>query len=383
MRVIIRKPVIKLRKLLFVLLVLMYCMTSSDSGEYGSSLLKYGILFICIIHSAYEFFSRKRNSYLKKEYYRLYFLVIIILLYSIYKSLVTMHFSFRTVQEILFLVCPMVYSYFVVNTWKKEDINGSFKIGLIIAFLGYIVSLGMNIQTIYYALLNSSFGTSYSELESFTYCGLALGFCLYFCYFNENNFFTVLSFLFVVMTFKRIFLIIAIVLVVISKMKVRERAVPTRLVNCAIVVLFIVSLIYFWMMQPENVVVLEESYGIDISKLTMTRSDRMRWLLNSSYKSYGFGSSTEYMYAKFGGALEMEASKFILELGILPLALLFFSYMKYAKVNMYVFIFMGLMMGNLILSSGLTGTFSWCIIFIAISEISICSPNYVKRVGKE
>lgn len=371
MKLVIRRRIaIKLNMVIFVLLILSYCLTSSDSGEAGSSILKYGALSLGIFHSGYEYFSRQRLKHMRKEYNHLFAFVAIVVLYSIMRSILALHFSFRTIQELIFLFSPMLYSYYVVNTWEQEEIDRAIREGLICAFICYILSLRMNFQSIYRALLSSSFGDSYSELESFTYCGLALAFCLYFCYYNRNKIYTILSFLFVVMTFKRLFLIIAVVLLMLSNFKIREKKVSNKWMNILIVALFLTAIVYFFIMQPENVSLFQDGFNIDISKLTMTRSDRMRWLVTSSYSSYGFGSSTEYMYARFYGALEMDASKIIIELGYIPLFAFFITYIKYAKANLYVFIFMILMLINLIVSSGLTGTFAWCIIFITISMIS-------------
>lgn len=376
-----RKPVLKIRMVLFILLILSYSLTSSDNGETSSSVLKYISLTLCIIHSGLLFYTKKREILLKKEYRRLFIFVAVVVIYSLVKSLIASHFSFRTIQELIFLFCPMIYGYFVINTWRKEEIDTAFKFGLIVSFICYVFSLRMSFQDIFRALLNSSFGNSYSELESFTYCGLAIAFCLYFCYYNRNKVFTILSFLFVIMTFKRLFVLIAIGLLILSNLKMREEEISKKWVNITISTLFLFAIAYYAVMQPDIVSLIENRFGLDISKLTMTRSDRMRWLMSSSYTSYGYGSSTEYMYDHFYGALEMDASKIIIELGYIPLFAFFVSYVKYAKKNLYVFFFMFLMMVNLIMSSGLTGSFAWCVIFIAISMISVY-PEERKWKGK-
>lgn len=373
---------IKIKTLLFVLLILAYCLTSSDSGVDESPAIKYGVLLMCIMYSAYDYYKKSnRKSYMKKEYQGLLIFVGIIIFYSLIRSIISSKFSFRTIQEVIFLVSPMIYGYFVINTWSKHDIDKALKKGLIISFVCYIISLGMSLQEIYIALVNANFGTSYSELESFTYCGLALGFCLYFCYYNNNKLYTILSVLFVVMTFKRLFMVIAVVLLIISQFKFRENRINKSVFRIVVASLFIFAIVYFIIMQPQMVPVIKDKYGVDIAQITMRRSDRMRWLVNSDFKSYGFGSTTEYMYRLFIGALEMETSKIIIELGYLPVLAFLYFYMKFAKSNVYVFVYMFLMMLNMVVSSGLTGTFSWCIVFISISMISIY-PKETRRKEK-
>lgn len=382
MRIVIhKKSTVKIKLLLFLLLILTYSLTSNDRSGTNLSMPKYVVLFLNIAYSAFLYYGTKANRrkcFLKSDYKRLFVFVSVVILYSIARSLLTFHFTFRTIQELIFLISPMLYAYFVINTWKNEDIDAALKWGLIVAFVSYIISLGMNFEEIYRALLSSNFGKSYSELESFAYGGLSLAFCLYFCYYNKSKMYTAISLLFVVMTFKRLFIIMAISLLIVSLFRIRNAKVPRALVNIGIFGLFVFAIAYYILIHPENVNMIETRYNIDISGLTMTRSDRMRWLVTSPYESYGFGSSTEYMYNNFYGALEMDASKIIIELGYIPLFLFFMSYLKYAKANAYVFIFMIFQLLNLILSSGLTGTFAWSVIFITISAITVY-PEESKR----
>ncbi len=143
--------------------------------------------------------------------------------------------------------------------------------------------------------------------------------------------------------------------------------------------MFVLAVVYYYVMQPEVVQKIENTYAVSISKLTSTRSDRLRWLLNSGFSSYGFGSSTEFMYNRFSGALEMDAVKIIVELGFIPLYLFVRSYLKFSATNIYTFLFMVIMIINLTVSSGLTGAFAWSIIFISISMITIYPENTWKK----
>lgn len=366
---------VKVRNILFVLLILVYCMTSSDTGN-NSTYMKYGVLFLAIGYEGYIFFKKKNKKRMMEEYRYLGIFVLILMLYSILKSVLSMHFSFRSIQEFIFLITPMLYGCLVINNWSKRDINKNFEIGLIISFLCYIFSLGLSITQVINAMVRSSFGDSFSELESFTYCGLAIAFCLYFCYYGyKNTSYQIISVLFVIMTFKRMFMVIAIVLFLLSKFSCRNNKVTRKWVIAIIVCLMLFGILYYFAMQPQNVVYLDMKYNINISKLTSTRSDRMRMLLYSGYSTYGFGSSTEFMYKYFGGALEMDFPKIVVELGFVPALMLIYSYINFAKANTYTFFFMVMMVLNLIMSSGLTGTFAWCIIFITISCITIYPEN--------
>ena len=316
---------------------------------------------------------------MSQEYKGLFGFVVVVTVYSLARSILAFHFSFRTIQELLFLFLPMLYGYFVINTWIREDVDNAFKLGIIISFLCYLISLRRGLSQIVLALLASSFGNSYSELESFTFCGLAVAFCLYFCYYNKSKFFMFMSIFFVFMTFKRLFIIISIVLLVLAQFKLREKPVGRGPLRFVIVCMFIFAVTYYFVMQPDVVQKIENTYAVSVSKLTTTRSDRLRWLLNSEFSSYGFGSSTEFLYNRFSVALEMDAVKIIVELGFMPLYLFVRSYLKFSAANVYTFLFMVIMILNLTVSSGLTGAFAWSIIFISISMITIYPENTWKR----
>lgn len=364
---------INVGSLLFALLVLVYSLTTNDKSTSSLSFMKYAVLSLCILQSGYVFYHKRikiRNIRYKAEFRGLMIFVSVIIFYSIIKSLMAWHFSFRTVQELIFLICPMVYSYFAINIWTKSQINYNMRIGFIITFCSYLLSLGMNFQTMYYGLISSNFNNSYSELESFVFCGFALAFCIYFCYYNRNRVFSILSLLFVVMTFKRLFIVMAIIMFILTHFEIRNKKVTRKWYWMTISFLVIFGIAYYNIILPENVIALQNKYNINISALTSTRSDRLRWLVTSSYSTYGFGSSTEYMYAHFNGALEMDAIKLIIELGYIPLVAMIISYVKASKANVYVFTFMIFELLNLIFSSGLTGTFAWSIIFISIASIT-------------
>jgi hypothetical protein len=370
---------VKIKILLFNVLILSYCLTSSDMGNSSSSLFKYTALSVCVVYSYFDYRKKGRLGNMSQEYKGLFGFVVVVTVYSLARSILAFHFSFRTIQELLFLFLPMLYGYFVINTWIREDVDNAFKLGIIISFLCYLISLRRGLSQIVLALLASSFGNSYSELESFTFCGLAVAFCLYFCYYNKSKFFMFMSIFFVFMTFKRLFIIISIVLLVLAQFKLREKPVGRGPLRFVIVCMFIFAVTYYFVMQPDVVQKIENTYAVSVSKLTTTRSDRLRWLLNSEFSSYGFGSSTEFLYNRFSVALEMDAVKIIVELGFMPLYLFVRSYLKFSAANVYTFLFMVIMILNLTVSSGLTGAFAWSIIFISISMITIYPENTWKR----
>lgn len=363
---------IKPRNVLFVLLVVIYCSTTSDEIGNKSSLYKYLFLFLCVIEAFFGFIKKynKKEIYLTKEFKSLMLVFSTICIYSIIRSIIAEKFSFRTIQELLFLVFPMLYAYFGINSFDKEDLRKNMKIGFWITFIFYIISLDLNIDGIIRAFLNSSFADSSSDLESHLFCGMALAFCMYFCYFDDNKIYKFISLLFVIMTFKRLFIVMSIFIFILSFFKIKYKKVPKKVVNLTTILLIVLTIIYFYLIQPNNVEKIYSDFNVDISKLTSTRSDRLMALEYSSYVSYGFGSSTEYMYNNFDGALEMDFVKIIIELGYIPVFVLIICYINISKTNYYSFSFIVFQILNLIFSSSLTGVFTWSLIFLTLFEIN-------------
>ena len=113
MRLRLKKPSIKFRTLLFILMIFVYCITSSDSEGNVMSKLKYVLLIGAIVYE-WLYYRTNSNDYLKKEYARLFVMVILISLYSVLKSAMALHFSTRTIEELAFMVCPMLYTKLII-----------------------------------------------------------------------------------------------------------------------------------------------------------------------------------------------------------------------------------------------------------------------------
>ena len=239
----------------------------------------------------------------------------------------------------------------------------------------------MNIEAIIKALFNSNFSESTSDLESHIYSGFSLAFCTFFCYFDNKKKYKLLSVLFVIMTFKRLAIITAIFLYILSKLNIKKISIGKNIYVISGIFLIFFAVLYYNIMLPNNVIKIENKYDINISKLTSTRSDRLKDLMKSNYVSYGFGSSTEYMYKYCYGALEMDIVKMIIELGYIPIIALICIYLYVGKTNLYTFSFICFLILSLIFSSNLTSSFAWIIFFITLFLVN--KVNTIERGKNE
>lgn len=347
----------------------------SGNGIFSaSSILKYGTLLLSIISELLYFQRLKRQRrpiLLKKEFqnFEWYFIVLIVL--TFFSAISSMQFSLRIIQTFIFVFFPIFYAFLVINTWTLDQIKFCFKIGFIIAFIGYLISTGVGLSDIFNSLTTINYqDTNSTTLESSTFALLALGFSGYFCYFKEGFFWKIISVLFVVMTFKRQITLTAFVLLFLGFFSIKKRKMNWLFAILLGGVLIIFAFMYYQAIKPENILEYSQNLGIDLRSFSTNRTDRLNWLDHSTFVSYGFGSSTDYMYKVFGGfALEMDIVQLFVEMG--PIAVISFivSYLLFARKNIYVFIFMCLLLINSILSSGMASTFAWVIIFIGMAAV--------------
>lgn len=356
---------------LFSLVIIIFCLSSSNFISIDLTIVKYIFLLLGISYN-YIIYTKKNNIKCKKYILLIGKTLSLFLLISIIYSIKESQFSFRTISEILFIILPILYAYLYINIVEYKKIHKIMKKCFFIVFAFYILSLGLNIQNIFSALLNSSFFNSTSLLESSVYSGFSLSFMFYFSYYDENKIYKYLSFLFVIMTFKRFAILIAIILLIISFTKYKHMQFKNNI--CIYMATFIIatsSLLLYWVLIPKNAICFEQKFNTNLSEITTTRNERFFDLYNSSYKSYGFGSSVDYMEKhNFYGTLEMDLVKIIVEIGFIPLIIFIYCFLKLSNNNIYLFIFMFFKIFALVITSSLTNSFSWLLVYITIFLIN-------------
>ena len=365
------KMIIKVSSIIFVLMTIVFCSTSSDTVGASNSLLKYLVLFVGTTHLFYVYIKTSEKKLIFEKDLKLFLIfVLVLVIISLLYSIACGKISFRFVQEILFLVFPFLYSFLAINIVTDKELDKNMKISFIISFIFYLISLKLDFNMIIKNLFLVSWENSTSALESNIFCGYSLSYCMYFLYYDKSKIFKYLSLLFVFMTFKRPFILIALFMFIYSFFKSKNKLVNEKNVVVFTLLVFLLAFGYFQLMQPENVIKINNKYDINISKLTSTRSDRLRELYTSSFESYGFGSSTEYMFDYLYGTLEMDFVKMFIEVGIIPVIILIYTYLSISRYTRYTFGIMLFQLLNLIVTSSLTSCFAWMLIFLTIFRIS-------------
>lgn len=106
--------------------------------------------------------------------------------------------------------------------------------------------------------------------------------------------------------------------------------------------------------------------GINMADFWMGRDVMVRAITASGFKSYGLGSTFDFR----GSLLEIESLKFLLEVGILGLFCIVYSYWKITKNNIYSMIVMTYIFVNINTSTSImTGAFAWIYYLILFASI--------------
>ncbi len=337
-------------------------------------LLKYGsagiALSVCCVQ--FIFFSKNREIKFLREIKRTVLMVGWFAAVSVLCAYRVGMYTNKTFEELFQLVLPFTFAFFAVNLLSFDEILSAMKLCLVISFLSYLISLKDSINSIN-EILNISLISSHSPFESSDYAEMASGLSAFFIYYHKRcPFYAALSVLFVFMTFKRVLMLQAMLLVLIVFLKLSDKEVPKLLINASILIATAGTLTLKYLLKHENAGLFQSIFKMTPGEFTVTRVYRL-WYPLARFKSYGFGSTTDVL----GQALELDLIKVAMEIGVIGLLLLLWNYFSLSNKKLYCYVIIGTMMLNLLLASGLTSTLGWTSRIIALAAIVYCKDNNI------
>lgn len=262
----------------------------------------------------------------------------------------------------------VLYAYVLLNVFEFDDIYNLMVYILLVSIFGWFLEKGNIIFNIdFYSTI--SFMDSYSPFESHYFAPSSINCCAFFLYYRKDKWTQIISFLFVLLTFKRPQIIFACCFVVLPYLvdpnKVIKRA--THRIGCIMVV--VLTLGYYALLLPENEWLIQEITGLSAGEFTSGRSTLLRTLIESGYKSSGLGTSE----AVLGRGIEMDLISIMLEMSIVALVIFVFSYGSVSGRKIYAVLVMVYLMLFMITGSGLYNVFLWTGAFLFFGTI-----NYLK-----
>ncbi len=301
---------------------------------------------------------------------------------SLYYIVKNRGFEMITLVGLIKIIMPIIVAFFVINIMSLKDIYKLMSILLIITFGGYLISITDKISI--ENILSINWLSSHSAFESTFFSPTAISFCLFFCYFRKHKFYTYLSVLFTIMTFKRIMVIYSLFLLIFGSLFSKTNKVPKWIINLFMVTFLGITVIYINLMLGNINDFLFKYIGIDINSFSMGRAYLMQ-VISSRFTSLGFMSSTVNYRS-----MEMDLPMIYVEMGIISVIATIYFLTKIAKENWYNFLIIIFCLLELLTSHWFDITYFWIVAYITIGsiqykqeEVSEFKKSKIKFVLKE
>lgn len=335
-------------------------------------LLLVGLMFLYEIYRLREF-EDNYSAYFGDELRHIFILAASFLLLSIFYMIKNNGCFFETFVGIFKIIMPAVMAYAVINVMNVQDIYKIMSILLILSFIAYLISI-LDIITIS-NIKQINFMTSNSPFESNFFSPTAMAFCLFFCFYRKNTFFTVMSVFFTIMTFKRIMILYAIFLLFVGKI-IQKKTISDKAVFIFGTAFLALSVFYIRLMSGKIPDIINEFIGIDVNAFAMGRSYFMRVIIRD-FKSFGYMSSTiNYR------SMEMDIPMIYTEMGILSVIVLIYCFLNLVKNNMYNFLIIVFCLLELLTSHWLDIPYYWFVTYITIGCVTY-HPDVVRLQRKK
>ena len=264
----------------------------------------------------------------------------------------------------------ITYAFVLLNVLDFEDIYRLMVFYLVISIFGWVLQRG-DVLLDWSTYRKISLKDSYSPLESHYFAPAAMNCCIFFLYYKRKKWTQIVSFIFALLTFKRVQLVFAVAALVFPLVGDPNRKIKKTAWYLFCIGVIVATVCYFELLQPENEWIIESLTGMSANDFTSGRSNVLQRLLLSDYKMGGLGTSE----AILGRGIEMELIAMILEMSFPVMVLFVFCYASVAGRKIYAMLDMSYLMVLLITGSALYNVFMWVTVFLFFGSI-----NYLKEV---
>lgn len=337
-----------------------------------STAITYFFIFVPIIISILPILNatinRKKFEYVHELRTGL-FVVFSFFIISLYKSYSTGIFVIGTIGELIRLIVPFIYTFILINFFSKQEISILMKVTLLLAWLSFFLSQDFS-QISFSNIMRISFTNSYSPFENSGVSMLSYALATYFIYNRRlakvSCFFSIVL---VFLTFKRVYLLATLVLLILSFTKKENITVKPIILYLSSIFFIILTKMYMFILQPSNYNWDLEKLHFDVASFSLYRAYRVWYLIQNNFQSYGFGSTTSSLQLGWlrGATLELDLIKILMELGIIAIVVFVFSYYRLTRENIYAYLVMSFTFLQLLMANGLTNYFEMSILLTTVA----------------
>lgn len=324
--------------------------------------------------------AKRGGKVFSDEFFQLAAIFIIFCTISFIQQITTNHLSVSVYLELIKLGMPIVLAYCIVNALTSNELYGCMQAILLVSIAGYLFDLShAGISPLDF--LKSDFSKSVSPTEHSGLSGIAFVLSLYFIYFDKKKWPKYCAVLFCILTFKRLTLVAVVLAVVINVLapKLKSNPVPDKLIAFSRGATVLLVVVWVWALLPEQ----EESFfsllGRTPFDFTSGRSEILRWLLNSNFISFGYGSASIVSEQVFGVIFEMDFIRIAIELTPAAMLLFVIVFWNLGSKCLWGYYIVAYYSINLITSDSLASNFSLTLAYITIAMANEASQLNQKR----
>lgn len=368
----------------YILFVVIFFLQSYVDGKYIAygeepaklKLLKYILLAVAIMWGVMQLVGKKHFVFLK-ELRNMLAVIVVFLLVSILLILFRDGDLMACLELITRYMMSILYAFVLLNALDFEDIYRLMTCALLIALFCYFLQHGRDLlNRSLYALI--SFQNSYSPFESHYFAAPSINCCAFFLYYRKNKALSAISFLFVLMTFKRPQIVAAIVLLLLPLFVDPNRMVKksTHLLMC--VGAIAATVLWYYLLLPEMEWVVELLTGQSAQIFTSGRSGVLRELVDSGYRYGGLGSTS----VSGNSGIEMDLVAFMLEMSLPVMAGFVFAFASVSGRRIYTVVVMIYRLLSAMTGSGLYNVTGVLLLYLFFGSVNYLQPDVLKKTER-
>lgn len=234
------------------------------------------------------------------------------------------------VSDLFYLMSPCLFVFLLFNTDRRTNPDFYFNCILIASWMNLVLCFSNSLNLA--AIKTINFASSHSPFESDAPSFVI--FCYFFYFFRKDYKKTIISFVFLFLSFKRIELLASLAFVPFLLI-LKDRFYTFRInkiVNIVSCVLFIIVSIIICYVCKSEILALLYGMGIDLKLITTGRTSIIGIIVNdSSYKTLGLGT-TNFITT---GSIHSDLAKIYLETGIVGISVFSYAIFNFVKINKF------------------------------------------------
>lgn len=357
------------KKLNCILLLFLFLFEAFDNAlrevqydiTFFKNILLFFMLFVCLFETTTII--KNKNRKFSKQFKRVINICVVFFALSLYYALKQNIFSFDTIIALLKIFIPAFIVYVVLNTVDSKNIYLILKIFLVFSAIAYFILILpiLNINN----LKSISFINSNSPFESNYFSPISFGLFLYFFYFSKEKWPIYLSFIMILLNFKRPMILAAVLTIILFKFLKSNKEIPKWIIYSLITIFSLSVYFYISALSGTYDAILIKYFGFGINKLTMGRA----WLLeNALYHYVRSGLATSILN---GRSIEMDLIMFYLEMGILSVIVYVYNYYQMCERKIYNVWIITISLFISLTSHFYDISFFWILLYITMGSVLI------------